>query len=241
MKHPGIWKKGLFAAGAVLAAGGAIWAARASGTPSRALELVAASGPLAPLVFWAVFTAACVFMLPTFYLTIGAGFLFGPVWGFLVASLSVISGAGAAFLAARAGSGRAGKKILASPGFAALREAVDAGGWKIVFLCRLSPVLPFNILNYAFGLTGIPFSRYFFATWAGSIPWTAMYVHAGSLAANLSGLAALPSAPSGGWAKTAYWAGAAATAGATVMAGRIARKTLIKRLKSDKPGDGSEN
>lgn len=241
MERSGFLKRRFLAAAGVFIAAGALFAAvQISGLAPRTLEIIARSGPLAPLLFLGLFTAACVFMLPTFYLTIGAGFLFGPLTGFIVASFSVITGATAAFLAARAGSDRAAGKILASPGFAALREAVDEEGWKIVFLCRLSPILPFNLLNYAFGLSDIPLSRYFFATWAGSIPWTALYVYMGSMAADLAGLSGAPVIPTGGLARLFYWAGIAATTGATVMAGRIARKALRRRLRDNNPGKKEE-
>ncbi|NLK19044.1 MAG: TVP38/TMEM64 family protein [Synergistaceae bacterium] len=239
MKPSGFKKKAFLMAG-VLAAGGAFYAAGKPGAATKVLELVAASGPWAPLAFWAVFAASCAAMLPTFYLTIGAGFLFGPAKGFVAASSSAVSGATVSFLISRAGSGRAVQKIAGSPGLAALKEAVDEEGWKIVFLCRLSPLLPFNVLNYAFGLTGIPLSRYFLATWAGSIPWTAMYVYMGSLAADLAGLSALPPALSGGWGKAFYWGAAAATAATTAAAGRIARRALKKRLNREKQESGRE-
>lgn len=240
MKPSSFCKKAFLIAG-VLAAGGMFYAA--AGKPEAAtkiLELIAASGAPAPLVFWAVFTASCAAMLPTFYLTIGAGFLFGPAKGFIAASISAVSGATASFLISRAGSGRAVPKIADSPGFTALIEAVDEEGWKIVFLCRLSPLLPFNVLNYAFGLTGIPFSRYFLATWVGSVPWTAMYVYIGSLAADLAGLSTLPPALSGGWGKAFYWTAAAATAATTAAAGRIARRALKKRLNSKRQEPGPD-
>ena len=64
----------------------------------------------------------------------------------------------------------------------AIDEAVAREGWKIVLLTRLSPVFPFNLLNYAFGLTRVSLKHYFFASWLGMIPGTMMYVYIGSLA-----------------------------------------------------------
>ncbi len=59
-------------------------------------------------------------------------------------------------------------------------------GWKIVGLARLSPLFPFNLLNYAFGLTDISLRDYFFATWLGMIPGVVMYVYIGSLARDVA-------------------------------------------------------
>lgn len=234
---PSARKKYLYASAAVvLAAGAAFFALSSGGTGLRQLFLkflgaVERSGPFGPLVFLALFNGACVFLLPTFYLTIGAGVLFGLRAGFLVATLSVASGASAAFLFARY---RVRRRILETWGsntsFLALDEAVAEDGWKIVLLSRLSPAFPFNILNYAFGLTAIPFPVYFAASWAGSIPWTFMYVYSGSLAADIAGLH-----PEMAQGSKLQWAlsflGLAATAAATITASRTAGRALKKRLR----------
>ena len=72
--------------------------------------------------------------------------------------------------------------VLASFGAAA------AEGWKIVFLTRLSPVFPFNVQNYLYGLSGVSFRDYLLASWAGMIPGTIMYAYIGSLAADFASL-----------------------------------------------------
>ena len=189
------------------------------------------SGPFGPIAFLAVFTVSCLFLLPTFYLTIGAGLIFGLWGGFLVATLSVASGASAAFLFARY---RVRAHILNTWGknsaFLSIDEAVAEEGWKIVFLSRLSPTFPFNILNYAYGMTRIPFWGYFSASWAGSIPWTLMYVYSGSIAADLASLQPdlLPGS-NAGWAMSVT--GLIATAAATLTIAGIARRALKKRLR----------
>ena len=230
-------RKYVYAAAVVLLAAGALVFALYSngegirGLFSKFLYAVKHSGPFGPLVFLAIFIGACIFLLPTFYLTIGAGFLFGLGEGFLVATVSVISGASAAFLFARY---RVRRRILEIWGknsaFIALDEAVSEDGWKIVFLGRLSPAFPFNILNYAFGLTAIPFSAYVTSSWAGSIPWTLMYVYTGSLAADIAGLH-----PEMGQGSALHWVfsilGLGATASAAITASRTANRAFKKRLR----------
>ena len=236
------WKRILAGLLAAMLAGAMAAAEAAAVTPAgdsapwrrvvfEALRLVQEAGPLGPLLLGALFIGACIFMLPTFYFTIGAGVLFGLKGGFFVATLSVAGGASAAFLLCRFFAGKAiARRYGGSPFFQALMEATAQDGWKIVFLSRLSPLLPFNVLNFAFGLTGISYPAYLMATWAGSIPWTFMYVYAGALAANLAGLHPHILSPSkGGWLLSLV--SLAATAGATAYGGKIARKTLEGRLK----------
>ncbi|HSW50743.1 MAG TPA: VTT domain-containing protein, partial [Bryobacteraceae bacterium] len=110
-------------------------------------------------------------------------------------------------------------------------NAVAAEGWKIVGLTRLSPVFPFNLLNYAFGLTRVSLRDYVVASWIGMIPGTVMYVYLGSLAGSLAELGL----KEGGRARTqAEWAlyavGLVATVAVTVVITRIARRALNLRI-----------
>src|SRR3970282_2304950 len=82
------------------------------------------------------------------------------------------------------------RKIEGNPRFKAIDEAVAHEGWKILGLTRLSPVFPFNLLNYAFGLTRVSLRDYFFASWIGMMPGTVMYVYVGSLPGALATLGA---------------------------------------------------
>ena len=85
---------------------------------------------------------------------------------------------------------RIAKKINQNPRFQAIDEAIGREGAKIVFLLRLSPLFPFNFLNYALGLTRVKFWPYVFVSWIGMLPATVLYVYLGSLAGDLSSLAA---------------------------------------------------
>ena len=126
------------------------------------LEAIARLGAWGPVLFVLLYVAATVLFLPGSILTLGAGVVFGLARGAVIVSISATLGATAAFLVGRyvARDWVAGK-IEGNPKFKAkaIDEAVAREGWKIVGLTRLSPVFPFNLLNYAFGLTRVSFSH----------------------------------------------------------------------------------
>ncbi|MEW6335582.1 MAG: TVP38/TMEM64 family protein, partial [Thermodesulfobacteriota bacterium] len=137
----------------------------------EALAWIDDAGPIGPLVFFGLYVAACVFMLPGLILTMGAGAVFGVVNGLLLVSLSSTVGATAAFLVGRyLARERVARRIAGNATFSAIDGAVASQGWKIVGLTRLSPVFPFNLLNYAFGLTRVSLRDYVLASWIGMIP-----------------------------------------------------------------------
>jgi uncharacterized membrane protein YdjX (TVP38/TMEM64 family) len=173
-------------------------------------------------------------MLPGSILTLGAGAVFGVVHGTLLVSLSSTAGATAAFLVGRyLAREMVARRVAGNHTFRSLDEAVASEGWKIVGLTRLSPVFPFNLLNYAFGLTRVSLRDYVLASWIGMIPGTVMYVYLGSLAGSLAELGA----KEGGRARTpAEWAlyavGLIATVAVTVVITRTARRALGRRMTS---------
>lgn len=197
-----------------------------------ALAWIDAAGPVGPIVFFGLYVAACVFMLPGSILTLGAGAVFGVVSGTLLVSLSSTVGATAAFLVGRyLARGMVARRVAGNPTFGALDGAVAGEGWKIVGLTRLSPVFPFNLLNYAFGLTRVSLRDYVLASWIGMIPGTVMYVYLGSLAGSLAELGM----QGGGRTRTAaewalYGLGLIATVAVTVVITRIARRALARRM-----------
>lgn len=151
------------------------------------LNWISLLGPWGLVLFAILYIIATVSLLPGFVLTLGAGALFGVVWGSILVSLSSISGASLAFLIGRyLARDWAEKKIRGNQKFEAIDRAVAREGWKIVGLTRLSPIFPFNLLNYAFGLTQIRLKDYFFASWIGMLPGTFMYVYIGSLGSDLA-------------------------------------------------------
>ena len=180
-------------------------------------------GPIAVAVFY---VAACVLLVPGSIVTLGAGFLFGVVVGTITVSIGSTLGACAAFLVGRTlARDWVAKRVSQAPKFAAIDAAVARQGFKIVFLTRLSPVFPFNLLNYAYGLTNVPFWKYALASWIGMLPGTVMYVYLGSAARSLTEVAA--GEVSGGGAQRAFfWIGLAATLIVVVLVTRIARKAV---------------
>jgi uncharacterized membrane protein YdjX (TVP38/TMEM64 family) len=196
----------------------------------QALDGIAGLGPWGPVIFVLLYVAATVLFLPGSILTLGAGFVFGVVKGSIIVSISATLGATAAFLVGRyLARDWVSKKIEGNAKFKAIDQAVAREGWKIVGLTRLSPVFPFNLLNYAFGLTRVSLRDYFFASWIGMMPGTVMYVYLGSLAGDLAAVGA------GGRARTpAEWAlyvvGLLATVAVTVYVTRVARRALQQRI-----------
>lgn len=124
---------------------------------------IATAGLAGPLVFMAIYAVATVFFLPGSLLTLAGGALFGPVWGTLYNLTGATLGAALAFLIARY---LAGDWVQARSGgiLKRLVTGVEAEGWRFVAFTRLVPVFPFNLLNYALGLTRIPFLHYLIAT-----------------------------------------------------------------------------
>ncbi len=151
------------------------------------LEWVQGIGPWGAVLFAAAYVPAAVLFVPGSLLTLGAGFVFGLAKGTVIVSLGSTAGAAAAFLVARSlAHDWVARRIARRPTLAAIGRAVETEGFKIVLLTRLSPVLPFNLLNYAFGLTAVPFRTYVLASWIGMLPGTIMYVYLGSAAKSLA-------------------------------------------------------
>lgn len=132
--------------------------------------LIAGYGAMAPVIYMLIYAVAPALFLPGLPLTIVGGILFGPVWGVVYSITGATAGACLAFLVARY---LARDKIiskLASPRWKKLDREVAAHGWKVVAFTRLIPLFPFNLLNYAFGLTSIRFSHYAAATFIFMLP-----------------------------------------------------------------------
>ncbi len=194
------------------------------------LERVESVGPWGPVLLAAACVVACVLFVPGLILTMGAGFLFGVVRGTIAASMGSLLGATAAFLVGRTLLREPiEKRMAAYPRFQAIDRAVGRQGFKIVLLVRLSPVLPFNVLNYGFGLTNARLRHYVPASWIGMLPATVMYVYLGSALKSLADVAA--GAPEGGTSQTVFFvAGLAMTVVAAVVVTRVARRALDEAM-----------
>src|SRR6266487_1029056 len=181
-------------------------------------------------IFIGVYVVATVLLAPGAILTIGAGFAFGLWKGFLAVSAGSTLGAALAFLVARFVARDKVEAIAQRSGkFRRIDEAIGKEGAKLILLLRLSPVIPFNLSNYFYGLTGVRFWPYVLVSWIGMMPGTFLYVYIG-----VAGKAAV-SATAGAEAarhSREYWAltsiGLVATIIVTIWVTKIARDALQK-------------
>ncbi len=118
------------------------------------------------------------------------------------------------------------RKIAGNPKFASLDEAIDREGLKILVLVRLSPIFPFNVVNYAFGLTRLRLRDFVLGSFVAMLPGTFLYVYIGSLVPDMATLAAGSAAPGGMTRQIFLWVGLAATILVTALITRTARKAL---------------
>lgn len=194
------------------------------------LQWVNGLGALGGVVFIAIYIIATLAFLPAAILTLGAGVIFGVIWGSLYVFIGATLGAVAAFLVGRyLARGWVKQKISSYKKFANIDQAVSKEGLKIVFLIRLSPLFPFNLLNYALGVTSVSLKDYFLAS-VGMIPGTIMYVYLGHLAGDLA-LIGNKSQPDN---MILHWViqiiGLIATIAVTVYVTKIAKKALKEEI-----------
>jgi uncharacterized membrane protein YdjX (TVP38/TMEM64 family) len=198
----------------------------AGGYAVRLLTIVEGMGAWAPAAFVLLYATATVALVPGALLSLAGGALFGIVRGSAFVLLGATLGSSAAFLIARyLARGRVESWIGGDRRFAAVDRAVAEDGRKVVFLLRLSPVFPFNLLNYGLGLTRIRFVDYLVAS-VGMVPGVVLYTYSGRVVGDVAMLAA--GAPvergPGHWAVLAL--GLVATAVVTVLVTRRARRAL---------------
>ena len=201
-------------------------------------QAISRSGRLGAPAFVAGYVLACIAFVPGAVLTLAAGVLFGLVRGVVLVFLGAILGSTAAFLIARHLARQAvAKRLERDPRFAAIDRAVAREGLKIVFLLRLSPVVPFNLLNYALGLTSVSLRDYLIAG-AGMLPGTVLYVSYGTALGNLAQIASGVHPPPGRGSAALLAAGLAATILAAWFIARAARAAL-RRAAGEDLGAGS--
>lgn len=194
-----------------------------------ALDSLRGMGPWAPVAFIVLYALACVFLLPGSVLTLGAGAVFGVVMGTVWVSVAATVGATAAFLAGRyLAKDWTERRLASQPRFEAVSAAVAREGWKIVLLLRLSPLFPFNVLNYALGVTRVSLRHYVLASWLGMLPGTVMYVYLGAVAGDLAGGRQRSHAQ---W--VLYAVGLAATVAVTIYVTRLAKSAMQSHLKEE--------
>lgn len=191
---------------------------------------IGTSDPLTFIVFFNLATLICV---PASLLAIQAGFVFGWGWGSLYVLVGAIVGATLAFLVGRYLTQQwVWQKVQANVRFHAIAQAVAQEGWKIVLLTRLSPIFPFNLTNYAFGVTKISLRHYVLGS-LGILPGTVLYTYMGSLANEFS-QSRFSSAPMPLEVQMSQWGmrliGLVATIAITFYLHRVAKKALNQRM-----------
>lgn len=197
-----------------------------------ALDWVNGLGPWGPVVFIALYILACVFFIPGSILTLGAGASFGVVRGGCYVIVGATLGATCAFLVGRhLARGWVTRQLQRQPKLQAIDEAVAREGWKIVLLTRLSPILPFTLLNYAFGVTRVSLAHYVVASFFGMLPGTLLYVWLGAVAGSLASPGGTRARTPAEW--TFYGVGFAATLAVTILIARLAKTALASRFNPD--------
>ncbi len=194
------------------------------------MQQIQAAGWLGWLMFIALYAACCLFFVPASVLTFAAGAVYG-FWGGL---LLVLAGNGLGSLLCLLMTrylfrGWATRLFQRHKKWNAVVNAVQHDGWKIVFLTRLSPVMPFSLINYSLGLTRISAWHFLVATEIGSVPAIGVYVYLGTLMGNLAKIRA-DLHHHGAWYWVAQGAGVAVAVGVTVYVTRRASKALKKRM-----------
>ena len=186
-------------------------------------------GTAGAVAYGVLYVVATVFMLPATPVTLGAGLLYGQWLGSLVVALGATTGATIAFLLGRTLLRDTVEGWMADrPSFRALDAAMADQGFKIVFLIRLSPVFPFNIINYGLGLTRVTLPQYVAASFLGMLPGVFLFVYIGTTLQNISELLEGGSAGSAG--QGMYWVGLLATVAVTAVITRAARRALDVEL-----------
>jgi uncharacterized membrane protein YdjX (TVP38/TMEM64 family) len=192
------------------------------------LDWVQGIGAWGAVLVAAAYVPAAVLFVPGSLLTLGAGFVFGLLKGTAIVSLGSTAGAAAAFLVARSlAHDWVARRMTGRPKLGAIGRAVETEAFKVVLLTRLSPVFPFNLLNYAFGLTAVSFRTYVLASWIGMLPGTIMYVYLGSAAKSVAALISGETPRSAGQ-QVLFALGLAATVAVAIVVTRAARRALTE-------------
>jgi uncharacterized membrane protein YdjX (TVP38/TMEM64 family) len=198
---------------------------------------VASLGAWGPVAFVAGYSIAPVIFAPAFLLTIAAGAIFGFVKGVIYVMIGATIGATLAFLTGRYLARQFVEGLLRrEPRLQVIDRAVERHGFRLVALLRMSPAVPYTLLNYALGLSRIKLFDYVTAT-IGMLPVVAMYVYSGKVAGDLASLASGAAQPKG----SAYYAmiglGFVSTVAVTIYVTRIARQAIEHELAESRASD----
>jgi uncharacterized membrane protein YdjX (TVP38/TMEM64 family) len=187
---------------------------------------VAHMGPWGVVLFVVTYVVAAVTMAPSFILTFAAGAIFGLWRGTVIVYVSMLLGSIAVYgLAAPLAHGRMMRRLDRDARVAAVRQAVVGDARRVMFLLRLSPLVPYNLLNYALVLSGVTFKDFVYAS-VGMLPAIIMYAYYGKIVGDVAKLAAGVNPPRGPEYWTLVALGLVATVIATTMITRAARRAI---------------
>jgi uncharacterized membrane protein YdjX (TVP38/TMEM64 family) len=218
------WHTGLIAL-ALLAVGAGAWYAPFALWFKHIHPLVVQMGWAGPAVFVLIYIVGTVLLVPGIVMSVAAGLLFG-LWGIPIVSAGGTIGATLAFIIARyLARGKLERLAAGNATFKAIDEAVSGHGGKLVALLRLSPMVPFSVSNYLYGLTDVKLVPYILATWVGTIPVICLEVYLG--AAGKVGLSGHHH-PRSKLEYVFFGVGLGATIGVTLVVTYIARRALNK-------------
>lgn len=211
---------GALGGGLILAIGLGWWLLPVESWVAGLVRWVDGVGPSAPWLFALIYAIALVFCAPGAPFSIGAGLAFG-FRAVPFAILGATLGACGCFLVSRYVLRHRARRVLdGRASLQALDRAVTEEGWRIVFLLRLNPLIPFNVQNYFFGVTQIRFWPYAAATAVGVVPGLVLHVYLGVLGRGAGG--------AGVWRWVSAGVGLGATALVTLLLARKARSVLFK-------------
>ncbi len=183
-------------------------------------------GAWGPVVFMAGYVVGTVALVPGSALTLAAGAVFGLGPGVVYVFTAATVGASLAFLVSRyVARDMIEQRLAGNPRFAAVDAAVGREGRKIVLLLRLSPVFPFNLLNYTLGLTKVRFVDYLVAS-LGMLPGSFLYTYYGAVAGDVARLAGGAAPDRGPGYYAVLLLGLVATIAVTALVTRTARRAL---------------
>jgi len=183
-------------------------------------------GPWSAVAFVLAYMVASVTLAPAFLLTVAAGAVFGLWRGTLLVSIGAVLGASTVFaIASPLSNSRLLRWLDRDPRVAAVRQAVGRDGAWVMFLLRLSPVVPFVVLNYALALSGVRYRDFLVAS-VGMLPAIVMYVYYGKVVGDVAKIASGVSPPRGPVYYVLLAVGLAATIAATTAITRAARKAM---------------
>ncbi|WP_432666413.1 TVP38/TMEM64 family protein [Wukongibacter baidiensis] len=150
---------------------------------------IAGFGIFGPVIYILLYIAACLFFLPGIPIALLAGFAFGPIMGTVWASIGSTIGASVAFLVARyAARGMVEGWVEGNEQFKKIDEGVEKQGWRMLMITRLVPIFPFNLQNFAYGLTKINFGTYVLVSWICMLPGTIAFTFTSGAIVNGAGI-----------------------------------------------------